>query len=276
MQGNKAAALKGLRSRIAAIERRPVLVEVGVPGALERMASPFDLIAAPTGLLQEIFTDDQRNSGASLGFALGMAGRLITPLRPALLYLQLAVDTQEIGLPYAPGFGPLGLEPADIVIGRIETVTELLWAMEEAIACQAIAAVIADIPGENKTLDFTVSRRLNLRSSAAHTSAFMLRYGTEREASAAKLRWKVSPAISAAPFFDPQAPGPPSFSVMLEKSRLGLKSQRLEGQNFELDWMDHGFVIVERGQPKRTIVQRPAPASRLEPAELGNGLSQAS
>jgi protein ImuA len=275
MRGNKSAALKGLRSRIAAIEQRPAFAEIGSPGSLDRMASPIDLIAAPTGLFHEVFTDDQRNSAAALGFTLGLAGHLITPMRPALLYLQLAEDAQELGLPYAPGFIPLGLGANDIVIGRIETVTELLWAMEEAIACQAVAAVIADIPDENKTIDFTVSRRLNLRSSAAHTSAFLLRYGTEREASAAKLRWRVAPAISAAPFFDPQAPGPPRFSVTLEKSRLGIKAQRLEGQNFELDWVDHGFVVVERSLAKRTIVQQAAP-SRPESADLGDRLSQAS
>jgi protein ImuA len=276
--GDKAATLEHLRSRIAAIEQRPALAEDPRflrPLTQDTELSPLDLIGTPTGLLHEIFTDDLRNSGATLAFALGLSRSFLSPRRPALLYLQLVKDAQELGVPYAPGFNRFGIDPDELIIGRIETVTELLWAMEEAMACDAVAAVIADTLGEEETLDFTVSRRLSLRASAAETSAFMLRYGTGREASAAKLRWRVDPAISAAPFFDPESPGPPRFAVTLEKSRLDARAQRLEGQSFELDWIDHGFVIAERSHASRIIGRWPT-APRLEPAALGDRLSQAS
>ena len=57
------------------------------------------------------------------------------------------------------------------------TTVELLWAVEEAIACKAVAAVIADVGHEAKVLDFTATRRLSLRSSSGGSSVFLIRYG---------------------------------------------------------------------------------------------------
>ena len=45
----------------------------------------------------------------------------------------------------APGSTSFGLDPDAVVLIRTDTIVELLWAMEEAIACRAVAAVVADI-----------------------------------------------------------------------------------------------------------------------------------
>ena len=278
------AELDLLRAKIAAIERRPVLAE-GAAELAQRVAgagrsSPVrpelkEIMAVPRGVLHEVFADEQRQSGPALGFVLGLAHGLICGERQAILYLQLAADAQEIGLPYGIGFGRFGLDPEKLVIGRIETIAELLWAMEEAIACSAIAGVIADISGHPKALDFTVSRRLSLRAAAAGTSAFIIRYGHQREASAAKLRWHVSSVLSAQQRDDALAPGPPRFLVEIEKRRLGSKMQRSETTKLILDWTDNGFVSVEPGK-QPVSPRRQSAVSRPESAPLGDRLSQAS
>ncbi|HHY51581.1 MAG TPA: hypothetical protein GYA10_17755 [Alphaproteobacteria bacterium] len=234
-----------------------------------------DVLAAPGGLVHEIFTDEPRNSGPALGFTLGLAQRLRQPRRPALVYLQLTSDTAETGLPYAPGLAHFGIEPDQIVLGRVDTLTALLWALEEAISCRAVAAVLADVSGSPERLDFTASRRLSLRAAAAGTSAFLLRYGRTREASAARLRWRVLPARSGEQAFDPRAPGPPRFAVTLEKVRLGVRLQQFEGQSFELDWIDHGFVIVERDEATGAVAPDRAAVSRPQLPALGDRLRQA-
>lgn len=276
MPGTRIDRIESLRAQIAALERRPLLAGDG-PADPSRAPDSgiLGLLDARPRLLQEVFADDRRGAGAGLGFILGAARRLLTPQRPALIHLELVADAQELGVPYAPGFADFGIAAGQVILGRIETITELLWAMEEALACHAVAAVIADVPGAEKTLDFTVSRRLSLRTAATGTPAFMLRYGPDREASAAALRWRVAPAASAPPLFDPQAPGPPRFAVTLEKSRLGARAQRLEGQTFALDWVDHGFVVVERGAAEDAAARRVPAASRPEPAALGHRLHQA-
>lgn len=275
--------LDALRQKIAALEKRPVLADsaiamgqrlgsrVAANDARPRLA---ELLAAPAGMLHEVFADELQHSTAVLGFTLGLAQSLIRSDRQAIIYLQLAQDTQELGLPYAIGLRPFGIEPDKLIIGRVETLNELLWAMEEAIACRAVAGVIADIVGHPKALDFTVSRRLSLRASAAGTSAFLLRYGRGREASAAKLRWRVSPALSTEQAFNSMSPGPPRYHIEIEKKRLGNKLQRAENTRLVLDWTENGFVSAE---PARVGVQpRQAPAaSRPQPAALGDRLSQA-
>lgn len=276
MRRLETSTLEMLRSRIAMLEKRPLLgARPEDAGERPEGSGILDLVAAPGGLQHEIFTDELRNGSAALGFTLGLARPLLSPARPAILYLQLARDSQELGVPYALGFGRFGIGPEKIILGRTATLTELLWATEEALACEAIAGVIADLPGNHEDIDFTVSRRLSLRATAAGTSVFLLRYGTGREASAAKLRWHVVPALSGGMEFDPQAPGPARFAVTLEKSRLGAKAQRLEGRRFLLDWVEHGFVVLERGRTTARTVQRRTPPSGALSAALGHGLYQA-
>ncbi len=279
MQGHKARDVEGLRAYIAALEHRPLLEEPAVqPLSRQAGRSPgiLELTAGPSGVLQEIFTDDLRNAGGALGFTLGLARHLVSPPRPAIVYLQLAASLREIGLPYAPGLSQLGLGNEELVLCRPETLGDLFWALEECIGSKAVAAVIADLAGHDQGgLDFTVTRRLSLRTASAATSAFLIRYGTGREASAAKLRWHVSPQSSAETAFDPESPGPPRFAVTLEKCRLGARAQRLEGHSFVLEWIDHGFALAERGEAKGAAEQRRQATPRPQPAPLGYRLSQA-
>jgi protein ImuA len=237
------------------------------------------LLSAPPGLLHEVFADEHRQSGTALGFTLGLARSLVAQGRKALIYLQLSAEAQELGLPYGLGFSGFGLTPDTLVIGRIGTIPELLWALEEALACRAVAGVIVDLASHPKALDFTASRRISLRAAAAGTSAFLIRYGTGREASAARLRWHVKPGVSAGQPFDAAAPGNPRFAVEIEKLRLGQelgRSRQTEQRHLVLDWTENGFVSVDPRHHPLAPLRRPAAPSRPQPAALGDRLSQAS
>jgi protein ImuA len=222
-----------------------------------------------------VFADEHRQSGTALGFTLGLARSLLAHGRQALIYLQLSAETQEIGLPYGIGFSTFGFTPDTLVIGRIASVPELLWALEEALACRAVAGVIVDLASHPKALDFTVSRRIALRAAAAGTSAFLIRYGTGREASAARLRWHVRPGVSAGQPFDAMAPGQPRFAIEIEKLRLG-NWKKAEQHHLTLDWTENGFVSVELRRHSLAPLRRPAAPPRPQPAALGDRLSQAS
>jgi protein ImuA len=267
MLGDKAKTIAALRERIENLEKRPPLSET-----IASFADRPDFPVASAGLLHEVFADDQRDAGATLGFAFGQARALLSQERPALLVLQLEHDGQNIGIPYGVGLVSFGIDPQSVVFGRVESAAELLWAMEEAIACRAVAAIIADIGTPIKALDFTASRRLSLRAAAAGSSAFLLRFGRDREASASRLRWRISPLLSGHPKFDPRAPGEPRWLVQLEKGRLGSRSDPVE---WLLDWTKNGFSIVKPakgyGSPPRAV----PPIPRIVSAVLGDRLSQA-
>jgi protein ImuA len=273
MQGlSKQRALAELRAKIETLEKRPPLAETS---ALAVDSNSF--LANPAGILHEIFADEPRDAAAPLGFALAQARGLLGKERPAIIMLQLSADGHELGVPYGLGLVSFGIDPDAIVLARMDDPIDLLWAMEEAIACRAVAAVIADIATPIRALDFTASRRLSLRGAASGCSAFLIRYGRDREASAARFRWRLSSLLSQPPPFDAQAPGRPRWQVTLEKGSLG--GRRVitapEGEIFLVDWTERGFERVAADDRSRGA-RRPAPLFGALPAALGDGLSQAS
>ena len=258
--------LAALRNVIADIERKPALLETA---RRPDMAGGEAFPELPGGLVQEIFADEIRDGGASLGFALAQAKSLVTARRPTIFYLQLGEDAQKLGLPYGPGLSWFGLDPARLVLVRAADMGELLWAAEEVIGCRAVAAMIADVRGDPKLLDFTASRRLSLRSSGSKVSLFLLRYGQRRASSAGHLRWHLRPFSSGRPLYDERAPGPARWRLRLEKGRIaGNRTDWL------LEWTRNGFALIS--QPAISHPARPAaPLPGAVPAVLGHRLSQA-
>lgn len=265
----KKRSLDALRERISGVVELSTLSAQGPRQS--SVQTPSALLTVPGGLLQEVFADDRRNAGAGVGFVLGCALGLIRPERPVVLFVQLNHHAYDVGLPYSDGLRGFGFDPDRLILARVQTMQDLLWAMEEAICCRAVAAVVADIGGQPKALDFTASRRLSMRSASAGTSTFILRYGHEREATAAKLRWHVQPEPSLSPQFDQRAPGIPRWCITLEKGRVE------SGQTkFILDWTDNGFELAKQNHPAKGPWRPDAEAtpSRLAPAALGYRLSQ--
>jgi protein ImuA len=261
MQGlARQAALKTLRARIETLEKRPPLAAES-PSAAARTG----LFAFPAGHLHEVFTDTHSNAGASLGFALSLVRGLLSGERRAVLYLQLSHEAAETGLPYGVGIANFGVDPDALIFIRAETIIELLWAAEEALLCPAVAAVIADIGSDPKALDFTASRRLGLRAAAAKGTMLLLRYGTGRTASAARMRWHLMPAPSRARPFDAKAPGDSRWRVTLEK---GWKHR--PHAEWLLGWTKNGLDILN--SPDGPLAAPPLP--RALSSRLGDRLSK--
>ncbi len=272
MQGlSKQRALAELRAKIEIIEKKPLLAEVP-----DLTADVSALLTTPSGVLHEIFADTPPEAGTTLGFSLAQARPLLSRERPAVIILQLAKDGLELGVPYGPGLKSFGIDPAAIVLARMDDPIDLLWSMEEAIACRSVAAVIADIATPIKALDFTASRRLSLRAAASGCSAFLIRYRRDREASAARFRWRLGSILSQPPPFDAHAPGRPRWRVTLEKGSLGGRRKMApEGEVFLVDWTERGLERVAADGRSRGA-RRPAPLSGPLPAALGDRLSEAS
>jgi len=263
-----------LRASIEKIERRPVPAAPVADGTVAT-----GLPQAAPGTLNEIFADTPRDAGAVLGFALMQARGLLSAERQAVIFLQMRAEAQETGLPYGPGLLGYGFDPAALALVRVETITEMLWAMEEATGCDNVAAVIGDFAAHHKALDFTASRRLVLRAETFGVAPFLMRYGREREASAAALRWHVAPAPSAETAFDSRAPGLPRYRVTLEKvaRHLGLAATGRDGAGrdfWDVQWSENGLVADSaRGQAGTSSGGRTA-LSGAHPAGLGDRLSQ--
>lgn len=267
--GTKSVSIAQLRTRVAALEKRPALA------SSPALAQNTDMLVggAPAGVLHEVWTDHYIHAGAMLGFGLGQARGLLSSTRPAVLWLQLVSDSLETGLPYGPGLNEFGFDPARLVIGRMGKIEDLLWAIEEAVACPAVAAVVADIGHHHKALDFTATRRLSLRAGGAGASIFLLRYGQEREASAATYRWHVAPELSAEKPFDARAPGGMRWHVRLKKGQRFENGTRGRG-DWILNWTEHGFAIEDDRNGGKQGVDAATAVSGAVPAALGYRLSE--
>jgi protein ImuA len=268
MLGSRAKTIEALKEKVAAFDTRPVL-----SGTDSDSAPPAGLLGTPRGYVHEVFADSLVNTGAAFGFALAQAKGMLTDARPGLLILGLKSDTQELGLPYALGLRTFGLDSTAFVLIRTDSITELLWAMEEAIACRAVGAVVADVAYPHKALDFTASRRLALRTAASGASVFLVRYARDREATAARYRWRVEPQLSMAPPFDERAAGPPRWRLTLEKGSLGRKANP-EGEKYLVDWTENGLVLADIGSRDNARPPAVAPVSHPHPAALGDRLPQ--
>jgi protein ImuA len=257
--------LAALRDAIADIERKPALAETRA--RLIGQGDDFPTLGG--GLLQEVFTDSVRNGGASLAFALGQAKTLLQAQRSAVLYVQLASDAQFFGLPYGPGLVSFGFDPAQLLIVRTAEMAELLWVAEEALACQAIAGIVADVGGEPGPLDFTASRRLSLRAAENGASLFLLRYGSGRDASAAHLRWHVAPHAASRRRHDSRAPGQARWRIRLEKGVTDRQSAE-----WLLEWGENGFAAISTSSDANQRVYAGAAFSGAVSPLLADRLSQ--
>jgi protein ImuA len=162
-----------------------------------------------TGALHEIAAARETEIPAATGFALALAARAEGPL----VWVAEDMAIWESGAPYGPGLFALGLAPERLIAVAATKSRDVLWAMEEALACGA-GAVLGEIRGP---IDFTASRRLSLAAGKGHALALLLRSAPGEEASAAATRFILGAAASSRA----SGPGPPRFSLQLRRNRRG-------------------------------------------------------
>ncbi len=120
----------------------------------------------------------------------------------------------EAGRIYPPGLGI-----ADLIHVDARDARAALWAMEEGLRCSALGAVIGEIWGDPRALDFTATRRLAVAAERNGVAAFLIRLGGHANLSGARMRWRVASAPSAADPFDPKAPGAAAWDAELFRAR---------------------------------------------------------
>ena len=162
--------------------------------------------------LAEVFAQS-RDMGAT-GFVLAQVPRE----RPIVWVLD-RMAARQAGWPYGPGLRGFGVDPDRLVLVCARRAADVLWSMEEALACRSLGAVIGEIWGMPQALDFTVTKRLAIRAERAGVPCFLIRYAAEETLSAARRRWRVSSLASAPHPFDPRAPGAPRWHTALFRAR---------------------------------------------------------
>jgi protein ImuA len=182
--------LERLRRRLRALEK-PAGIGDG-PGTLPLGIAAIDAALGgglTRGALHEIAAPGEAHLAAASGFALGLAacGRTHT------CWLAEDMALAESGAPYGPGLDGFGLKPERLLTVSVARPRDLLWAMEEALRCRAVATVLGE--WRHGTIDMVTQRRLSLAAAESGALALLLRASPEDDASTAATRWIVGAAL---------------------------------------------------------------------------------
>jgi protein ImuA len=181
-------------------------VDVG----LGPVAAAFPNGIFPTGAIHEFISASPENAAASGGFIAG----LTAPLMESGGACVWITSGRKL---FPPGLKAFGIEPDRVIFVDVKREREVLWAMEEALKCEGLAAVI----GEMQDISFTASRRLQLAVEQSRVTGFVLRhYPRNLNPIACVARWKISP-LSSVLEQDMPGIGFPRWQVELERIRNG-------------------------------------------------------
>ena len=134
---------------------------------------------------------------------------------------------------FSHGLIPFGINPEQMVMIDVKNKKHILWAVEEALQCDGLIAVIGEVPH----LDFTASRRLQLAVEKSKATGFLLRTDYRGNTTACVARWNITPMNSPAIDRLPGV-GLSRWNVELLKIRNGRPG------TWQLEWKDNQFNPV--------------------------------
>jgi protein ImuA len=224
--------LEQLRQRLQSLQRTAEIKDD--PEALPLGITAIDQTLGGglvRGALHEIAAPSEAHLAAASGFVLGLAARG----QARLCWIAEDMALTESGAPHGPGLDSFKLAPERLLTVAAAHRRDLLWAMEEALRCRAIGAVIGEL--RHGDIDPVAVRRLSLAAASTSALALLLRAKPATDASTAATRWIVGAAPSAA--------HGPCFAAHLIRNRRGPTGSWI------LQWSDSDerFVLATHAQP---------------------------
>jgi protein ImuA len=186
----------------------------------------FPNASFPLGAVHEFFCNGEEDKSASSGFIAGILSSIMKSGAASLW-----ISSSQLIFP--PALKTFGLEPDKIIFVNVANEKERLWAMEEALKCDGLAAVV----GEMQEVSFMQSRRLQLAVEQSRVTGFIIRRNPKNLATACVTRWRIKPLPSVSSDGLPGV-GFPRWDVELLKVRNGKPG------NWQLEWADGRFQHV--------------------------------
>ncbi|WP_374165282.1 ImuA family protein [Arcticibacter sp. MXS-1] len=137
----------------------------------------------PTGTIHEMLCPTAEGSAATCGFLAG----LLTSLS-AKEGVCLWISTRRKLFP--PSLNAFNAEADRLIFIDLARERDVLWAAEEALKCEGLAAVIAEVDA----ITFAQSRRLQLAVESSKVTGFILRNNLKKLSSTICVaRWQITP-----------------------------------------------------------------------------------
>jgi protein ImuA len=227
---------------------RPPAPGMALDAGLGPVAAAFTNASFPTGAVHEFLSAGKEQSAATGGFITGILHALMGNSR-ACIWISSARTL------FPPALKTFGVDPSRIIFIDLQKERDALWAMEEALKCEGLAAVV----GEIQEISFTASRRLQLAVEQSRVTGFILRHHPRTLNTVACVsRWKITSLPS---HLEDNLPGIgyPRWQVELVKIRNGKPG------SWHLEWSANRFHLV--GQPiilSRTATRLPDADRQLQ------------
>ncbi len=205
---SKQEILKDLRKQILLMEgfKEPVLTE---DAKLGRINEAFPNGVFPFSALHEFFCYNQEEVTSSSAFITALlSSRFKKGAR--------VVWISPIRTIFPPALKLFGIEPHQVLFLNIKKDKEISWAINEALTCSSLSAVIGEMP----EMSITASRRFQLAIEDAGVGCFILRKNPKNLLNTAVSRWHIQPLPGKADNGFPGL-GFPRWHVTLLKVRNG-------------------------------------------------------
>lgn len=181
----------------------------------------------PTGAIHEFLSTEPEQAAANGGFISGILNNL---MQHGGLCLWISMRRTV----FPPSLKIFGVEPDQLIFIDLKRERDVLWAMEEALKCKGLAAVI----GELGEINFTQTRRLQLAAEQSRVTGFVLRSDAKKlSATACVARWNISHLPSELEDGMPGV-GFPRWNVELLKVRNGNPG------SWKVEWSEGRFKAV--------------------------------
>lgn len=180
----------------------------------------------PGGNVHEFLAFDYEQLAATNGF---ISGLLATLMQNDGVCIWISKSNQV----FPAALSVFGIQPHRLIFVQLHRDRDVLWTMEEALKCEGLAAVIAEV-GE---LTFMQSRRLQLAVEQSRVTGFVLRSNERKMSTTACIaRWQISAAPSR--YMELPGVGYTCFNVSLLKVKNG------QTGNWLLEWKKGSFMPV--------------------------------
>lgn len=171
-----------LKSDILRLQGYKPASDTVVDLGLGPIVSAFPNNSFPLGAVHEFLAATKESVAATSGFIAGLLSSILGENGAAMW-----ISSSRTLFP--PALKSFGVQPDRIVFIDLKKEKDVLWAVEEALKCDALSAVV----GEIQDLKFIASRRLQLAVEQSRVTGLIMRpHQKKLESTACVSRWRIT------------------------------------------------------------------------------------
>jgi len=195
----------------------------------------------PVSVIHELLCPTPEQAAATSGFIAGILGLL---MKQGGVCLWIGSSRKL----FPSSLAAFNIEPDKMIFIDPKREKDVLWVTEEALKCEGLVAVIAEL----QDINLAQSRRLQLAVESSKVTGFILRNDLRKaKTSTCAARWQITPIPSKTEDGLPGV-GFPRWQVELLKVRNGNPGI------WKMEWADGNFVLIDKKVRLDEVLERRA------------------